>query len=85
MLPGQISALIVVHQHLIDRHLAQITIDDHARHPGLEDALHRIVAVHRRDQSRGGQNETIDPLGQQDVDVGLLLDGERSELQRMTL
>ena len=47
MLPGQIAALVVVDQHLIDRRLAQIAVDHDAGHPGVEDSLHGIVADRR--------------------------------------
>jgi hypothetical protein len=74
MLTSQITALVVVDQHLVDRRLAQIPVDHHARRPGVVDLLHSIVAVDRRDQSRRCQNKAIDALGQEYVDVGLLLD-----------
>ena len=51
MFPGQIAALIVIDQHLIDRCLAEIPINHYARRPGVEDPSYGVVAPDRRDQS----------------------------------
>ena len=74
MLRCQITALIVIDQYLIDWCLAQISVDHDAWRTGVEDSLHSIVAIDGRYQSGRCQNEAIDALGEEHVDVGLLLD-----------